>query len=718
MKYIAHKREENEQEEIQTILEHLNNTAKRCSEFAKCIDLPEYGSFVGKLHDIGKYSNEFQKRINGATITVDHSTAGAQEAFKRKLLIAALCIAGHHGGLPDVGNPRTDSASDPTLIGRVKKNLNDYSAWKTEQSEYELQNTAEPLIKDRTEFFLKAHMMFSSLVDADFLDTEEFMSNGTVKRLEGDGLEVLLERLENHISKWDNPQSKLNKLRTQMLNECISSGQNDSDKLFTLTVPTGGGKTISSLAFALNYAVKHKKKRVIYVIPYTSIIEQNAEIFKNILGRENVIEHHSNNEFNKSNEETNIQEMLACENWDAPVVVTTAVQFFESIFSNRTSKNRKLHNIADSVVIFDEAQMLPVDYLYPCVTAMWQLVNSCKTTVVLCTATQPSLESFFKASSKSNMPFIIKEICPTATKVTDDFLRAKFLYDGKLEDDELALKINENEQVLCIVNKKSHAKNLYSLIGSSDDNFHLSTYMYPIHRKTVIAEIKRRLLNNENCRVISTSLIEAGVDIDFPTVYRAISGIDSILQAGGRCNRENKRSVDESIVHIFDTEHIGKYQQMNTSVARDVINKYQDKIYQPEAVKMYFDNLYYYRNASRDMSTFDIKGVVKSMEALEFKTVSEKFKIIENNTKTLYIPTLENKAEIEALRNGNYSRELFRSLQQYSLNLYDYDFKKLDYISAIEVVDGSFYILANLDYYDDKTGLIIPEQNSGVGIFL
>ena len=714
MKYIAHKREDGEE---QTIIEHLNNTAEMCSEFAKCIDLPEYGALVGKLHDIGKYSNEFQKRINGATIAVDHSTAGAKEAFNHKLLTASLCIAGHHGGLPDVG-AMTSSESDPTLIGRIKKNVNDYSVWKTEQNDSELQKLKEPSAKDNTERFFRVHMMFSALVDADFLDTERFMSNGEVNRLKGDSLETLLDRLQNHISKWGNPQSKLNKLRTQMLYECIDSGKNDNDKLFTLTVPTGGGKTISSLAFALNYAVKHKKKRVIYVIPYTSIIEQNAEVFRNVLGKGNVIEHHSNIEFNKSYEETRVQEMLACENWDAPVIVTTAVQFFESLFSNKTSKNRKLHNIAESVVIFDEAQMLPVDYLYPCVTAMWQLVNSCKTTVVLCTATQPSLESFFKASSKSNMPFRIKEICPTATKVTDDFLRAKFLYDGKLEDDELALKINENKQVLCIVNKKSHAKNLYSLIGSSDENFHLSTYMYPVHRKNVIAEIKKRLNNNENCRVISTSLIEAGVDIDFPTVYRAISGIDSILQAGGRCNRENKRSVDESIVHIFDTEQIGRYQQMNTSVARDVINKYRDKIYLPEAVKMYFDNLYYYRNADKSMSAFDRNGIIKSIEAFEFKTVSENFKIIDNNTKTLYIPTPDNKAEIEALRKGNYSRELFRKLQQYSLNLYNYDFEKLNDISAVEVVDGTFYILANPDYYDNKTGLIIPEQNSGIGIFL
>ena len=441
-------------------------------------------------------------------------------------------------------------------------------------------------------------------------------------------------------------------------------------------------------------------------------------MFKNILGNENVIEHHCNNEFNKSNEETNIKEMLACENWDAPVVVTTAVQFFESIFSNRTSKSRKLHNIADSVIIFDEAQMLPVNYLYPCVTAMWQLVNSCKATVVLCTATQPSLEGFFKTSSKSNTSPATKEICPTAEKVTDDFLRVKFTYDGKMEDDELATRLSENNQVLCVVNKKANAKSLYSLIGDTNDNFHLSTYMYPAHRKSVIAEIKRRLTNNENCRVISTSLIEAGVDIDFPTVYRAISGIDSILQAGGRCNRENKRSIDESIVHIFDTEQVGKYQEMNTSVARDVLKKYQDKIYLPEAIKMYFDNLYYYRNVSKDMSAFDINGIVRSMETLEFKTVSDKFKIIENNTKTLYIPAPENKAEIDALRSGNYSKELFRNLQQYVVNLYDNDFKKLDDVSAIEVVNGDFYVLANSDYYDDNTGLIIPEQNSGIGIYL
>ena len=715
MNYIAHKRSETDKKE-QPLLEHLKNVSELSKKFAECLNLSDYAEIIGMLHDIGKYSNRFQQRINGAEISVDHSTCGTQEAFKKRLSIAAFCIAGHHGGIPDIGG-RADTENDSTLQGRLKKNTEDFSAWVNEVDSSKFKQISEPFTNDRIPYNFILRFLFSCLVDADYLDTENFMTNGAVSRDSGDELPFLLSLLNNHIEKWQNPSGILNILRTNMLNECIEVGRKSSDKFFTLTVPTGGGKTISSMAFALNYAVKRRKKRIIYVIPYTSIIEQNAEVFRKIFGIKNVLENHSNVDLNNLDDETKIQMMLAAENWDSPIIVTTAVQFFESMFSNKPSKCRKIHNIADSVVIFDEAQMLPLDYLLPCATAIRQLAENYNSAVVLCTATQPNFQSILNLTEKSNK-LQLTEICKSAQNLTDDFRRVNFKYEGKLEDDEIALELKQCKQVLCIVNKKAHAQKIYSMIGESDENFHLSTYMYPAHRQRVLEKIRKRLDENKPCRVVSTSLIEAGVDIDFPTVYRAISGIDSILQAGGRCNRENKRNSSECIVHIFNTDEVLSYQQTNTDAAMEVIKKYGDKIYLPEAIKMYFDNLYYYRDIDKTHKVFDKKGIINSLTNLEFESVAQKFKLIENDTKSLYICTEENKKEIDDLRSGNYSKELFRNLQQYVVNLYERDFKKLDEACAVEYVDNSFYVLSDNKYYSDKTGITFPDENTVKGIFI
>ena len=716
MDYIAHLRSETDKKE-QPLYEHIKNVAELSKKFSECLILSDYAEIIGMLHDIGKYSNRFQQRINGNDkIKVDHSTCGAQEAFKMKLLMAAFCIAGHHGGIPNIG-VRTDSENDPTLTGRLKRNTEDYSAWINEVDRSKFKPIAEPFTKNRIPYTFILRFLFSCLVDADYLDTENFMSNGAVLRDSGEDLTYLLNLLNKHIEKWQNPSGKLNILRTQMLNECIDVGKNCNEKLFTLTVPTGGGKTISSMAFALNYAVKHSKKRIIYVIPYTSIIEQNAEVFRKIFGMNNVLENHSNVDFDSLDNETKIQMMLAAENWNSTIVVTTAVQFFESMFSNKPSKCRKIHNIADSVVIFDEAQMLPLDYLLPCATAIRQLAENYNSAVVLCTATQPNFQSILNLTEKNNK-LQLTEICKSAEKMADDFRRVNFKYEGKLEDDEIALELKQCKQVLCIVNKKAHAQKIYSMLGKSDENFHLSTYMYPAHRQQVLDEIRKRLDENKPCRVVSTSLVEAGVDIDFPTVYRAISGIDSILQAGGRCNRENKRNSAESVVHIFNTDEVLSYQQTNTDAAMAVIKKYGDKIYLPEAIKMYFDDLYYYRDIDKTHKVFDKKDIIHCLTNLEFETVSQRFKMIENDTKALYICTDENKEEINQLRNGNYTKELFRSLQKYVVNLYEKDFNKLNEVCAIEYVDNIFYILADNKYYSSKSGITFPDDNTVKGIFI
>ena len=713
MRYLAHKRNDTDGKE-ELLIDHLNQTAEMAAEFAKSIGYEKIAYEMGKLHDIGKYSDKFQRRINGENITVNHSTTGTITAFKYRLPMTAFCISGHHGGLPDFGG-RFDTADSGTFLGKVNdKSVENYSAWKTEQPDFEKQIVPEPMLGKGEEFrsaFL-IHMLFSCLVDSDFICTERFMLDDTVSRGGYDDIPVLLERLNAYTAKWGTPTKELNILRSEIQKQCIAA-KDSNENLLSLTVPTGGGKTISSLAFALNYAVqdKHRRKRVIYVIPYTSIIEKDA------LGAENVVEHHSNVTFDPkdTSSETVKRQQLACENWDAPVIVTTAVQFFESLFSNKPSKSRKLHNISDSVIIFDEAQMLPIQYLVPCVKVINELTEICNSTAVLCTATQPSLDEFF-GECKGLSNYKIPEICcENPEKYAEKFRRTEFVYDGKLDDDELVFRLQNEEQVLCVVNKKDHAKKLFSTLGDSEENICLSTHEYPAHRKRSIKKIRERLNNNLPCKVISTSLIEAGVDLDFKTVYRAISGIDSILQAGGRCNREGKNNRSDSLVHIFDTDVVLDYQQINASIARKIIEKYGSEIYTATAIKEYFDELYYYLKSGKD-DDFNYKDIVKKYQSLQFKTVANDFKMIDNDTKTVYIPTEENKDLISELRNSKYTKELFRKLEQYAVNLYSGEFKKLDDASAIEIVDGEFYILADSKYYSEKTGIIFPDSGLGMGI--
>lgn len=698
------------------VIEHLKLTADKCERFAKCLEIGNYAKNTALLHDIGKYSKEFQKRINGSNISVDHSTSGMKEALNRKKLAAAFAIAGHHGGIPDIGT-NADVSSDTTLIGRSKRDVADYSQWKSDQPDFDF-SEKEISYSNHFEYCAIIRMLYSCLVDADFLSTEEFMSGSSVKRNNNCGLQELLDSYKKYTEHWNKAENKLNKVRNEIRYCCENIGYDSDEKLFSLTVPTGGGKTVASLGFALNHAVKHKKERVIYVIPYTSIIEQNAQVFRNILGDGNVLEHHCNVDYDNQNDEQMERAMLASENWDAPVIVTTAVQFFESLFSNKPSVCRKLHNIANSVVVFDEAQMLPVNFLYPCVASIWFLVNKCKTTAVLCTATQPSLEPFFARYSGCE-DIVPKEICQSIKEDFDVFSRVMYKYEQKLTDEDLISEISKHHQVLCIVNKKSHAEELYNSLDNEDGSwFCLTTHICPEHRKRRLDEIRHRLKNNEPCRVFSTSLIEAGVDVDFHIVYRAIAGLDSIIQAGGRCNRENKRNKNESVVHIFDTEKNISMLSMNISATRDVLQEYGNDIEKEEAIKLYFDKLYYYLNLSKDGSAFDKNKIFEESNVLAFDKISKSLNLIDNNMYCIYIPTDENIEEISLLRNRKYSKELFRRLQKYIVNVYCYEFDRLNSVSAIEEVDKGIYVLADINRYNSNTGLCIPDQEAGIGIFL
>ena len=701
MNYIAHRTDDGGRE--QSVIEHLNGTAALAHDFAEIFGAAELGRLCGLLHDIGKYSEAFQRRIRGSSERVDHTTAGALEAARLGNVPAAFCVAGHHGGLPDLGNKKTALPEDGCLYGKLKRkagrDIEDYSTFQKELDPAKAEVPAA-FLNDRHSAFFFTRMLFSCLVDADYLDTEEFMSGGSIARGGRPNLYAMLDLLTNHISGWWEPKNELNKKRTEILRFCIDhSGQEPG--LFSLTVPTGGGKTVGSMAFALNHAVKKNLRRIIYVIPYTSIIEQTQSVFNEIFGEENIVAHYANVEY-KTGEQDGAPDprRLAAENWDTPIILTTAVQFFESLYANRPSRCRKLHNIADSVIIFDEAQMLPPPLLSPCVLAISQLVKYYGCSAVLCTATQPSLEPLFAEALPG---YKVREICPQNYTTDDIFRRVSFINDGVLDDEELASKLADENQALCIVNNRKQAQRLFSKLPEAG-SFHLSTTMYPAHRRLVLAKIRERLKSGAACRVISTSLIEAGVDVDFPVVYRAFAGLDSIIQAAGRCNREGKRKAKESFVHIFHSESQPPvFMLQNIAAAEYAMRKFSDPS-SSEAIKAYFDHLYY---ILKDRQALDSQEILTDIDKglLPFASVAQRFHLIDSSEHILYIPLGEGVDLVEELKHYGLGRGLMRKLGQYSVGLLPKQFKILLETGAAWTLTENTAVLQDLTLYSEDTGL-------------
>ena len=711
MKYIAHI----DGERIQTIKEHLEGTAKLSGEFAEKFGKQDWGYCCGMLHDIGKYSIDFQKRILGENnYRVDHSTAGARVCLEKggKYSFLEYCIAGHHAGLPNYGN-NYDESTDSTLSGRRLKKLSDYQAYQTEievpainSMPIDLKRTVNP------DFSLSVfmRMIYSCLVDADFLDTEAFMKEGKQGRNSGENIEILLKKIENYISGWLKNQdiNTVNGRRTEILKNCLEMGKTEKG-LFRLTVPTGGGKTVASLAFALRHALENKMDRIIYVIPYTSIIEQNAKVFRDILGEGNVLENHCNVDYESSEELLPMQ--LASENWDKPIVVTTNVQFFESLFANKSSKCRKLHNIANSVIIFDEAQMLPNDYLKPCVAMIEELINSYQVSAVLCTATQPALTSFFHEGISA------KELCPRMEEQFEFFKRTVFENVGVLTENDLIQRLEKEYQALCIVNTKKRAQRIYKQL-EGEGVYHLSTSMYPKHRRRILREIRERLQKNKKCILISTSLVEAGVDLDFQSVYRELAGVDSMIQAAGRCNREGLRPEKESKVYIFQFEGkenvLGQRQQID--VAKSVIADNRD-ISDMESITQYFEMLYHIKGDSLDK-----KKILDEFrnKRYNFAKVGKEFKLIEQNTKTIFINyETEANETLCLLKERGFTRSGMRKASQYCITVYENEFNKLYGIGSIQPISEDiedFYELRDKEKYTEKIGLEL-ELDDGAAVF-
>lgn len=707
-KFLAHISEDKQRE--QTILDHSKGTAKLAADFASVFSCKDWGYACGLMHDIGKYSLGFQKRLKGGP-RVDHSTAGAKEFYKIRNIMAAYCVCGHHTGLLN-GGSRADTSENNSFYGRMQKQVEDYSVFQTELSMPDVSNPPlKPLKKGgfSVSFFIR--MLFSCLVDADFLNTETFMTENKSGRetLLDISIDELYQKLLEDIDKkkWREVSDRetVNGRRSMILNACLEQGKQPQG-LFTLTVPTGGGKTISSLAFALTHAKEHRLHRVIYAIPYTSIIEQNVEVFRSILGNESVLEDHSNVEYEEEENKEELKKIqLATENWDRPVVVTTNVQFFESLFANKSSKCRKLHNIAGSVIILDEAQMLPEPYLLPCIQALSELIYNYHCSVVLCTATQPSIQKFFPKE------IVAKELCPLVLEQYDFFQRVLIEFMGEWSQEELIKQLKKETQALCIVNSRKRAQKIFEELGDSEDHFYLSTLLYPNHRKKQLEKIRTRLKEKKRCILIATSLVEAGVDFDFQTVYRELAGLDSIIQAAGRCNRHGKRSKEESKTKVFtfpdaERNRIAPELRRPISVAKQIIQNH-DKFDSIEAIEDYFNRLFYLEGDG-----LDAKEIIEQFEegvrssSYPFQTVAEQFKLIEDKTIPVFIAKDAQAIELlKKFRQGQYTKQLIRKMGQYQVNLYERDYRAFMGAGLLETVIPNFYVLRDLKLYSEETGL-------------
>lgn len=722
--FYAHTDENSTKDNWQLLSDHLSQVAGLSKQFADDFSAEELAFTGGLFHDIGKYSHEFQRRLEGAPIRVDHSTAGALVA--RSLYnpsisrILEYIITGHHTGILNYGS--TESGLQERLN---KPFLPDYSAYKDEINPPDLAHFIPKinfLKKGRgytLSFFIR--MLYSCIVDADSLDTERYADKEKAALRGGyDSIDLLYERFSEYIDKLrsNSEKKELNKIRDDIFNQC-SKKAGLKPGLFSLTVPTGGGKTLSSMAFALNHMKLNGLNRVFYVIPYTSIIEQNAEVFRNIFGSKNVLEHHSN--FDPSDEsrdeDTSIREIfrLSCENWDIPVVVTTNVQFFESLFSHKRSRCRKIHNLAKSVIILDEAQMLPTHYLRPCLSALTELVRNYGSTVVICTATQPKIGDLVDCSVYP------VEIVDAPDTIYEAFKRVTIENLGILDDGDLIERLKKLHQVLCIVNTRKHAQILYDHLSQSGPCFHLSAKMCPVHRRKHLKMIKQTLATGSSCRVISTQLIEAGVDIDFPVVFRAMTGIDSIGQAAGRCNREAK--IDNGQVFIFtSSEPHGKatsWQKRVAEIGEMIIQSHEDPL-SLSAVSDYFTKLYFYEGSD----SLDRKKILQSLEerlneiAFPFEDVSNEFRFIENNTRDIIIPYDETAVTaIDGLRKSSFPGKFARKLQGYSVSVYAHEYLDLQKNRCIEEIGERYHVLTNLSHYSENSGLRVmssEEDNSAL----
>jgi CRISPR-associated endonuclease/helicase Cas3 len=734
--YIAHvKRLENDEwDEPQLLSEHLQKTAELAAKFAEDFDSSEWAYALGMMHDAGKGAPEWQNYLRSKSGydeeasseailgKVKHSGAGAKLAEELFGVLPgrflSYAIAGHHTGLPDFGG------SQSSLAFQLQHT-------DTEKIASEFKNAAPSMrsVKPPWRFALKGldlslwiRMLFSCLIDADRLNTEEYM-NPDKSAIRNKYLPIteLISKFDIYMDAKTKKESvcssdRVYQARQQVLSDCLAAADMQPG-FFSLTVPTGGGKTLSSMAFALRHANKFGKKRIIYVIPYTSIIEQNAKVFRDIFGPDEIVEHHAN----LDDEDSSVKSRLATENWDAPIIVTTNVQFFESLFASKTSRCRKLHNIANSVVILDEAQLVPSEFLEPILATMQLLVERYKVTFVICTATQPAFERRddfpeFPGLQKGS----IREIIQDAPSLYKNLERVKVeIRDDSTNDwNDLAAELALYDQVLCIVSDRKSCRELHAAMPAG--TYHLSALMCAEHRSRIIAEIKEKLAKRETIRVISTQLIEAGVDIDFTTVYRAKAGLDSIAQAAGRCNREGKLNEEGKLGKVVIFNGVRKAPagilRKASESAESVMTGKTDPIDQ-SLFAAYFANLYWKINS---LDKNDIMKLLKPDDKCEiqFRSAAEAFKIIDDaKHKTILVRYGEGGELIDSLKRAKVSDKGFeiktlRKLQRYAITIYNNQFAALEVQGSLEEVIPGVFALNNDVKYDKNVGLLIDEASN------
>ncbi|MBF0282644.1 MAG: CRISPR-associated helicase Cas3' [Zetaproteobacteria bacterium] len=723
--YAAHI---DESKNIHRLEQHLSKVAKRAAGYAAGFHSDQWAELAGRWHDLGKYSTTFQKMIfeaNGMEAHIEpevagprnHSSAGALYAVEKLDKyghVLAYLIAGHHAGLPDwykidaKGQALGERLKEKQLLeDALKENIPD------EILKGEVPNQA--MVGGSEGFALWVRMLFSALVDADFLDTESFYDKSKAgQRGDYPLLHDLKSLFDAHMQKMaaSADDSKVNRLRAHILADCRKAGI-QSGGIFSLTVPTGGGKTLSSMAFALEHAEKHGKSRIIYAIPYTSIIEQTANTFREIFG-DSVIEHHSSLDPDDPKRE-NHKSRLASENWDAPIVVTTNVQFFESLFAARTSRCRKLHNITNSIVILDEAQLMPPEFLAPILKVMNLLATHYGVTFVISTATQPALgtmkDSFGRELFKGldNVHEIISDPDDLYRQLERVQVEIPADFQQRRTWEEMAVEISEHESVLAIVSTRNDARELFKLLP--EGMIHLSALMCGEHRSKTIAEIKARLKAGKPTRVVSTQLVEAGVDLDFPVVYRAMAGLDSIAQAAGRCNREGKLSEKGKVVVFVPPKPAPAGQLLRA--AQTTVSLLSGNNSDPLArnnFTRFFEHFY----DKCELDKEGIEGLLRpegDLTGVQFRTAAMKMQLIKDAGQSVFVRyDAECEKLLDDLEIEGPNRELMRKLQRYTVNVPQYRFDQLLKSGDIQVIQDEFYVQTSDVLYHQDLGLLLDGE--------
>ncbi|TVP68135.1 MAG: CRISPR-associated helicase Cas3' [Leptolyngbya sp. LCM1.Bin17] len=717
--FAAHTPRTTHPEQWHLLKAHLTKVAALAGIFAAKFNAQELGFYTGLWHDLGKYNPKFQNYLaqcETASRTgesepkekVPHAIYGAKLAAEKFPPLAPL-IFGHHAGLPCQSHMTNRLAEiDQSTYDAILKNAS------TESLGLDISSAAaqevQILAKDKLSFELLLRLLFSCLVDADYLDTEtHFDPDASSQRGSTVSLAEIWNTLETNqqtlLAKADD--TPVNRVRAEVYQACLNAALQEPG-VFRLAVPTGGGKTRSGLAFGLRHAVDHGMDRIIIAVPYTSIIEQTVEVYRSIFGTDAVLEHHSAVRPDKGNEEDarsrQAQARLATQNWDAPLIVTTTVQLFESLFANRTSRCRKLHNIVNSVIILDEVQTLPAGLLEPILSVLKGLCQQYRVSLVLCTATQPALEGetpYLKGFTAGTIRDIVPK--PLAKQHFAALSRVQYSVPKDTWSwEDVGLAVSQHEQALVILNTRKDALSVLGELTTGEDKdrlFHLSTLLCGQHRREVLQQVRDNLSSDRPCILVSTQVVEAGVDLDFPVVYRAAGPLDRIVQAAGRCNREGRRQ-DKGQVIVFCPQDgklpPGEYRKAFEETA--ILLQRENLDWDDPAI---FDE--YFRRLYQGLD-LDANEVQNYREVWDFPEVAKRFKLIPDDTTAVVIEYDEaareqiHRIKRYGLRSGN-----LRALQPYLVNLRDHEFKETEELREL-IAPGVWLWHGG---YDDKLGISV-----------